>query len=204
ATGLPILLSTGASTEEEIVDTVQRLQHSTARDRLVLLHCISCYPTPIERINLRAISTLAERFGVPVGLSDHTLSTHTGGWAVAAGACLLEKHFTLDPNRKGPDHAMSLPPDRMAEYIARARQAQRALGTGTLGMKPEEKEVRYAARRSIVAAADIPAGAVLTQSMLALKRPGTGLPPTALDHLTGRQTTVSIPRDTILTWDMVR
>jgi len=144
ATLLPIILSTGASTAEEIDAAVECIRRAGAGQRLILLHCVSCYPTPPAAINLRAIQTLQTRYRVPCGLSDHSMSTSTGAWAVAAGACVLEKHFTLEPSASGPDHAMSLSPTGLAEYVKAVREAESALGQGNLGLSEEEREVLIA------------------------------------------------------------
>lgn len=203
-TGLPIILSTGASTEAEIHGSVDRLRHLGAGRRLVLLHCVSCYPTPVEALNLRSVAALSHTFDVPCGLSDHSTSTQGGGWAVAAGACVLEKHFTLDRTAAGPDHAMSLTPEQLAEYITVVRRVETALGDGALGMKDCEREVRAVAGKSVVAAIDIPADTCLTVDMLTLKRPGTGIPAGDLLRVAGRRCSVHIPSDTMLSWDMLR
>jgi N-acetylneuraminate synthase/N,N'-diacetyllegionaminate synthase len=203
-TGRPMIVSTGASTEVEIRTSVELLSRLGAARRLVLLHCVSAYPAPLHRLNLRAIGSLSEMFDGPVGLSDHTTSKRTGAWAVAAGACVLEKHVTLDPARPGPDHAMSMSPPALASYIAGVRAVERAMGSGTLGMTDAESDVRSAARRSLVAARDVSAGTVLTASMVSVKRPGTGLSPYELPLLLGRRAAVDIQHDTVLTWDMVR
>ncbi len=202
-TKLPIILSTGASTETEIHTSVERIRRAGAGDRLVLLHCVSSYPTPLDAANLRAIGSLRREYGVPCGLSDHTTSTHTGGWAVAAGACVLEKHFTLDRSLPGPDHAMSMTPDQLAEYIAQVRSAEQAMGHGTIGMTRLESEVRVVASKSVVAAVDIPAGVMLTADMLTVKRPGTGIPASDLDLVTGRRASVDIGSDTVLSWNLI-
>lgn len=203
ATALPVLLSTGASLEGEIDGAVERFRRAGAMDRLTLMHCVSCYPTPLEAANLRRIVALRGRYGVSTGFSDHTLSTWTGSWAAALGAVVIEKHLTLDRSAGGPDHAMSLCPEKLREYVARIREVEAALGTGRIDMHEAEQDVRRVARRSIVAARDLPAGAVLTASALALKRPGTGLPADALDALTHRRLRVPVSADTVLTWDMV-
>jgi len=203
ATGRTVILSTGASTSEEIDASVQWLIGRVGRTRLALMHCVSCYPTPVTAINLRAIGSLGRRYGVPCGLSDHTTSTRMGGLAVAAGAALLEKHFTLDRSAPGPDHAMSLDPGQLADYVAAAREAEGALGSGAIGMTDLEREVRTVAGRSVVAAAALPAGTLLTADLLALKRPGTGLPAAALPRLIGRRIRVAVRSDTIMSWDMV-
>lgn len=202
-TGLPLIVSTGASTREEIIASVNRLLQSTGRDRVIVLHCVSCYPTPLEAANLRAIRRLELDFHVPCGLSDHTTSIETGGWAVAAGACVLEKHLTLDRQAVGPDHTTSLDPEGFAEYVSRVRQAEAALGSGTLGMTEREEPVRRVARKSVVTTRAVAAGTVLTAEMLTLKRPGTGIDPSELGRLEGCRISRDIPADTILTWDMV-
>lgn len=203
-TTLPLIVSTGASTAEEIHECVHRLEHKGAVERLILLHCVSCYPTAVEALNLRAIHTLHRTFEVPAGLSDHTTSIHVGGWAVAAGACVVEKHFTLDRSQAGPDHAMSLSPRELKDYITQIRAAGRAMGPGRLGMTELEEEVRGAAGRSVVAASDIPAGTCLTADLLTLKRPGTGISPAALSDLVGRKTRLDIAGDTVLSWEMIQ
>lgn len=203
-TGLPLIVSTGAATEAELDACVARLRDWGAGRRLILLHCVSGYPAPLEAANLRAIATLRQRYGVPCGFSDHTPSTQIAGWAVAAGACVLEKHFTLDPSAPGPDHAMSLDPAQLAEYVGAARAAETALGTGTLGFTEIEADVRRAARKSVVAAAHIPAGTALTTELLTVKRPGGGIPPDGLEQLLGRRAAADIAPDTILTWDLVQ
>jgi len=175
-----------------------------ARMQLILLHCVSCYPTPTDAMNLRAISTLSQEFNVPVGLSDHTTSTQMGGWAVAAGACVLEKHFTLDKAADGPDHAMSLTPQELAEYIGAVREVERALGGGEIGPSAIEEDVRRSARKSIVAARAIAAGTRITAEMLTLKRPGTGIGPDRMTELVGRSASTDIPSDTLLSWQMVQ
>ena len=203
AAGLPVIASTGAATAEEITQQVHSLQARGLAGRLVLLHCVSCYPTPGDAAQLGAIRALADAFALPVGYSDHTANVETGGWAVAAGACVLEKHFTLDRAAAGPDHAFSLEPDQLAAYIAAARSAQAALGQPAFGMQEREADVRTAARQSIVAAQAIAAGTTLTAELLTCKRPGTGLPPTALPRLLGRVTAVDIAADTLLSEDQL-
>jgi sialic acid synthase SpsE len=203
ATGLPIILSTGASTEEEIRAGVRYLADRGAGGHLILLHCISCYPTPVDALNLRAVAELRRAFGRPCGLSDHSTSTQTGAWAVAAGACVLEKHFTLDSTAPGPDHAVSLDPHQLTEYVTAAREAHRALGMAGFGMNDLEKEVRDLARKSIVAARAVHRGALLTADQLILKRPGTGIAPNDWNQVIGRRAVVDIPGDTTLSWDML-
>jgi N,N'-diacetyllegionaminate synthase len=204
STRLPLLLSTGAATPGEIAVAIRRLRQWDVAQRTLLLHCISGYPAPLEAANLRAIATLRQVSGRPCGFSDHTESTEIAGWAVAVGACVLEKHFTLDRNAAGPDHAMSLTPAQLAEYVAAARRTAQALGSGTLGMSSIEANVRAVARKSVVAAAPIPAGVTISAAMLTVKRPGGGIPPDELDAVVGRQARAAIAADTVLTWDALQ
>jgi len=204
ATALPLILSTGASTAAEINAAVVQLRGLDVDGRMILLHCVSCYPTPVEAMNLRAILSLERAFAVPCGLSDHSLGAETGGWAVAAGACVVEKHFTLDQTAAGPDHAMSLDPKQLADYVATIRAAERAMGDGNVGMQQLESEVRRVALKSVVSATTITAGTRITEGMLTLKRPGTGIPAGELAHLVDRQAIVDIPPDVVLSWDMFR
>ncbi len=202
ATERPLLVSTGAATAPEIDTAVARLREWGAAQRLVLLHCVSRYPAPLDAANLRAVRTLHERFGVPAGLSDHTRDLRTGAWAAALGACVLEKHFTLDHSLPGPDHAMSLEPAELRAYIGEIRAMTAALGTGVLGMTDLEAEVRAVARKSVVAATFLAAGTRLRPELLTLKRPGGGIPPDELESLAGRTVNRDVPADALLTWDM--
>lgn len=202
-TGLPLILSTGASSKQEIESCIQRLFEAGLGDRLILLHCVSRYPVPLASLNLGAIANLQRRSGLPCGFSDHSESVLTGGWAVAAGACMLEKHFTLDRSGKGPDHRMSLNVNQLRDYVQTARTVQQAMGRGKLGMDPLEQEVRNIASKSVVAAQGIEAGTLITREMLTVKRPGTGIAPTELGQLVGRCASQRIPLDTVLSWSMV-
>jgi sialic acid synthase SpsE/CMP-N-acetylneuraminic acid synthetase len=203
ATGLPLILSTGAATEQEINGAFQQITDAGAGDRVVLMHCVSAYPTPVEELNLRAIAALRESFGVPCGFSDHSSLVESGGWAVAVGACILEKHFTLDRDAPGPDHAMSMNPIQLRDYVKIARAAAAAAGHGRLGFRVIEEPVRRLARRSVTAAVDIACGSVLRAGMLALKRPGDGIAAGDMSKLIGLRVNRAIPVDTTLQWDMV-
>lgn len=203
-TSLPLIVSTGAAMADEIDAAFRLLERLAAAGRLVLMHCVSRYPTPVEEANLAAIAALRAAYGVVVGFSDHTRSICIGGWAAAAGAKVLEKHFTLDRTRPGPDHAASLEPGELRSYIEHVRAAQAALGSGRLGMSAGESDVRAAARKSATAARDIAAGEVFSDNNLTLKRPGDGIPPGELAALLGRRAAAAIAADTTLTWDMVQ
>jgi len=202
-TGLPLIVSTGAADALEIGAAVGRLDRLGVLDRVILLHCVSSYPTPWTDANLRAIATLRNQFNRPAGYSDHTTASETGALAVAAGACVVEKHFTLDRRSPGPDHAMSLEPDQLGQYIQAIRSAETALGSGFLACSPVEDEVRKVSRRSVVARTSIEAGTVLTASMLTAKRPAGGLDPTAIEQLIGRRLQSAVQLDQPLSWDMV-
>lgn len=173
--GLPIILSTGASSEHEIECAVELISAREARSRLILLHCVSSYPTPANATRLRSIATLQRRFGCPVGFSDHTAEIETGAAAVLAGACVLEKHLTLDRRATGPDHFFSLEPCAFRDYVQQARAAHQNLGDGRLRPSASELEVRELARGRIVARRAILAGETLQPDMLAVRRAASGL-----------------------------
>lgn len=216
-TGLPVLLSTGAADMKEIAAGLDTLEQAGTTE-VALLHCVSSYPTPLHEAQLRCIGTLAKKFGIPVGYSDHTMDLQVGELAVQAGACLLEKHFTLDPTMDGPDQAMSLRPVELASYINRARAARRgelnesaldephrqALGDGVKKVRPLEQDVRQAARCSVTSTVAIPKGTVIKASMLTLKRPAGGIPPAQMDEVPGRKAAVDIPADTTITEKMLK
>lgn len=203
AAQVPLILSTGAATIAEIESAIVRLKAQGAITRTIFLHCVSAYPARNEIMNLRAITALKELTQTPVGLSDHSESLDMGAWAVASGACVLEKHFTLDRKASGPDHFFSLDPTQLAEYIAKVRILEAAMGTGQIGYCEEEAEVRRLSRKSIVAARDVLRGEVLTDQHLTLKRPGTGISPEHLSAIAGRRAKADIPADSVLSWDLI-
>ncbi len=203
ATGLPMIVSTGAATVEEIEAAIAHIEQAGALDRLVLMHCVSAYPTPVESANVRAVTTLRERHGCVVGYSDHTPSITTGALAVAAGASVIEKHFTSNKTLPGPDQCFSLEPAELTRYIDEIRQAERILGDGCLDVLDCEQEVRSVARSSVVAARAVRAGEPLALDALAVKRPGGGISPTRMKELVGRTSSRDLPKDTPLTWDML-
>lgn len=173
----PMLMSTGMSTLAEIETAVQVVRAAGAVE-LALFHCVSCYPTRPEEANIRAIETMKNSFGVPVGFSDHTLGFHTAMAAVARGANLIEKHFTLDNKLDGPDHASSLEPRELAEFVRQIRDVELSLGTGEKVPQERERDVRTVARRSLFAVVDVPQGTLLRPEMLKALRPGNGIAPT--------------------------
>ncbi len=182
--GLPLILSTGMATLAEVATAMAVVEESGTP--FALLQCVSNYPARLEEQNLRAIPAMAQAFGCPAGLADHT----SGPWAAIAarglGMCVLEKHITLDRTMAGPDHAASAEPDEFAELVLRLRQIEAALGDGIKRLTPAEADVRRAARRSLFYATDLPQGHILCEADLAARRPGTGIAPDGAALLIGR------------------
>jgi N,N'-diacetyllegionaminate synthase len=190
--GLPMIMSTGMATLAEIqaaLDVVE--QAGTARDRVTLLHCTTEYPAPFAEVNLRAIATLRTAFGLEVGYSDHTTGIEVAIAAVALGATVIEKHFTLDRGLPGPDHQASLEPDELRAMVDAIRHLELALGDGIKQPGPSELRNRAVARKSLVAARPIRAGERFTAENITAKRPGTGISPMDWDDVLGR----AAPRD---------
>jgi len=186
AKGKPVILSTGMATLGEIDQAMRCLSESGA-SQIALLQCVSEYPADVSSTNLRAMASLSDCFGVPVGLSDHSLGTEVAIAAVALGARIIEKHFTSDKSLPGPDHSASLEPGELKMLVTAIRNVEAALGDGV--KRPTAEELRNAAvvRRSLVAAVDLEAGASLERSMVAFKRPGTGISMQILPYLLGRK-----------------
>lgn len=201
ATGKPMIMSTGMANWDEIEEAVTTARAAGAEE-LVVLHCVSGYPTPPEDSNLRTIPVLAERLGVPVGLSDHTLGTTVATAAVALGACVIEKHFTLDRTDEGPDAAFSLEPDELAELCETTRTAHAALGQPRSGRMSSE-DVMSTFRRSIYAVTDIEPGEPLSRENVRVIRPGYGLKPRYFKEVLGRKASQRIERGTALSWELI-
>lgn len=198
--GLPLLVSTGMATLEEVRDAAD----AVAGCPLVILHCVSSYPAPEAEANLRAMDTLRAAFPlVPVGWSDHCLDDDVTVAAVARDACVIERHLTLDRSAPGPDHAMSMEPGALAALIRRIRVVESALGTGEKVPQPSEADTARVARRSIVAARDLSAGDTLDRTVLQVKRPATGLSPARLEQVVGAKLAKAIRRDEPLTEDHI-
>lgn len=197
--GLPMFISTGACMLEEVRSAAGMLGRHEAGG--ALLHCISQYPTPTAGAQLGAIAVMRRRFGLPVGYSDHTTALHTGALAVAAGACVIEKHLTLNRDDPGPDHAASLDPEQMCVYIRQVREAQAALGQMCKTPQPGEADVRHVSRQSVCATRDLPVGTRLRAEDLTFKRPGDGVPARFLDELIGRTLTRPVTANDLLQWD---
>jgi sialic acid synthase SpsE len=200
--GKPMILSTGMSTLDE-VRTAVRIVMEEGCKAFALLHCVSCYPADPADVNLRAMATMGMTFQVPIGYSDHARNNDVALAAVALGACILEKHLTLDRSLPGPDHRASTEPGEFAALVRGVRAIQAALGTGEKRPAGAEMPVAAVVRKSLVAARAIPAGSIVTEAMVAVKRPGTGLPPAMRAQIIGRRATRNIPEGTVLQQDML-
>lgn len=217
---IPIILSTGMSNMEEIKEALDII--TPINKQLIILHCTSNYPTPLNEVNLKAMKTIEKAFGFPVGYSDHTMGTEITVASVAMGACVVEKHFTLDRNLPGPDHKASLEPNELKKMVNEIRNVEKRL---TQGISPEkilkelnlldsmgdgvkkpqlsEIEVMRVARKSLVAAVNIPEYTIITEKMLAIKRPGTGLHPRNYWSLIGKKAKTNIKKDEMLDIKMI-
>lgn len=200
--GRPMIISTGMCNLGDIEDALSVLERCS-NDQVVVLHCVTLYPTEPQQVNLRAMKTIASAFGVPVGLSDHTMGIEVPLAAVSLGASVIEKHLTLDRRQKGPDHPFALEPDEFKAMVQGIRIVEAALGSPLKRMVPEEEEMARLARRSLVARVEIPKGTVIQSDMLITKRPGYGIRPKFLSMIVGRHSRVTISADQVITWEMV-
>jgi len=201
-TGKPIIMSTGMATREEITEAVAAIRQE-GNNRIALLKCTSTYPALPEDMNLKTIPDMAERFRVPVGISDHTLGTTIPVAAVALGACIVEKHFTLSRKNPGPDSSFSLEPHEFQAMVEAIRGVEKALGTVSYDVTEHEKASRVF-RRSLFAVEDIAEGELFTERNVRSIRPGYGLPPKSLPEVIGKKARVTISRGTPLNGDMIR
>lgn len=199
ASGLPVILSTGMATLAEVATAVDCLRDAGATS-YALLHCVSIYPTPPEKLNLRNLSTLYRLFSCPVGFSDHSMGISAAIAAVALGACIIEKHFTLDRSLPGWDHWMSATPHELQQLCAEVRAAHQTLGSEMRTVTKEEERKRLAFRRRIVLRRAVKAGEQLTLDELDFKRPGTGIHPSEYVYVIGRTTARALPADHELEW----
>ncbi len=198
--GRPLIVSTGMSTLGEVEEAVQVLQ-AAGGSHLTLLHCVTEYPAPYAEVNLRAMQTLKSAFGLPVGYSDHTTGIEIAIAAVALGAEVIEKHFTLDRSLPGPDHAASLEPIELQRMVTAIRHVEAALGNGIKAPAQCELPNISVARKSVVAAGSFPAGHQLEAGDLDIKRPGNGLAPKVLPTLIGRTLRVAVANDELISWN---
>ena len=199
--GKPVIISTGMATMAEVEESINHLKKFT--DQIVILHCTSTYPSEFKDIHLNVLKTYMQKFQYPIGYSGHERGIAVTLAARVMGACMIEKHFTLDRTMKGGDHAASLEPDGLRRVVRDIRAFEIALGNGKKVLHESEKPIRVKLAKSVVAAKHIPAGAIITNDMLTAKSPGDGLPPKYCYLLVGRKTKVSIPEDEQIKEDML-
>lgn len=199
ALGQKVIMSTGMATLDEVDDALKILEQAgTPRTNVILLHCTTQYPAPIESVNLRAMDRLADLGCAAVGYSDHTVGTDVAVAAVARGAKVVEKHFTLDRNLPGPDHRASLEPQDLRRLVEAIRNTELALGSGVKEADRAERPNIAIARKSIVAARDIQAGEVFTEENITVKRPGNGISPMLWDSVLGKTASRSFGADELI------
>ncbi len=199
-TGKEIILSTGMSTLGEVEQAINILK-STGNKNIKIMHCTTDYPTAEEDVNVRAMLTMGEAFKVPVGLSDHTIGNEAAVTAVALGAEFIEKHITLDKKMDGPDHKASMEPMEFKAYITAIRNAEKVLGDGIKRPTAREVLIMKDVRRSIVAKINLAKGTVIEKTMLAYKRPGSGIKPELADVVAGRILKRDIHADELIMWE---
>ena len=200
--GKPLIISTGMASFDEISEAVQAVRNICPDIPVALLQCASAYPAAPEDMNLRTLVDMAEKFSVPVGLSDHTLGSGAAIASVALGAAIIEKHLTLSRKDPGPDSAFSMEPKEFQEMVREIRSVEKALGAVNYGCSPnEEKSRRF--RRSLFIVADMNPGELFTKANVRSIRPADGLPPKHLCEILGRKARQQIKRGTPLTWDLI-
>lgn len=203
AIGKPLILSTGMATWMDIQFAVDAAR-SAGNDQIVLLQCTSLYPAPAHLSNLRAMASMQSAFGTLVGYSDHTMGDHVALAAVAMGACMIERHFTIDRTLTGPDHPFAIEPHEMSEMMRKIREIEAAFGDGfKMGPRQEELEMAEKGRRSLHARVSIAAGQAIGADMLIAKRPGRGIPPFLKSQVVGRVARTNIDADQWITWEML-
>lgn len=194
---LPVILSTGMASVAEI-DTGVRALRDNGHDDVAVLHCVSNYPTDPTELNLRNIETIRDAFDITAGFSDHTMSTLSAALAVVHGASIIEKHFTLDRSRQGPDHPFALEPNELATLVDNLEVARQASGSKTRELTDIEKRTEY--RRSIVTDRNLTAGETVTEEAVRFARPGDGIEPSAIDSVLGMEIQTDLPAERALKW----
>lgn len=193
-----IIMSTGMANLGEVEEAINTIRSVNSKAKISLLHCTTNYPTPYEEVNLKAMQTLAAAFKLPVGYSDHTLGIEVPIAAVAMGAKIIEKHFTLDKNMKGPDHKASLEPDELKKMVVSIRNIEEALGNGIKKpSKSEEKNIKIV-RKSIIANCIIKKGEIFTKNNITVKRPGNGISPMRWDEIIGQRSNKDYQKDELI------
>jgi N-acetylneuraminate synthase/N,N'-diacetyllegionaminate synthase len=201
--GKPIILSVGLGSLDEIRATLDVI-YSTGNENVALLHCVASYPTKPEDVNLKVIKTLKQKFQVPVGFSDHTMEVSVPIGAVALGANIIEKHFTLDRKLEGPDHPYALEPEELEFMVKGIRDIEIALGSGIKIVVESEKQGLVEGRRSIFANVNIPEGTIITRDMLSILRPAVGIAPKYIDKIIGKQVKKDINAYEPITWAKIQ
>ena len=197
-TNKPMIISTGMATLDEIKETYDFIEN---KDNLIILHCITGYPTSFSEANLNFIKTLQNEFNVPIGFSDHSPGIELPIAAVALGACVVEKHFTLDKTLEGPDHKASLNPEEFKAMVDAIRNVEVALGDGVRKFSENELEIKKVARKSIVLNQDVNKNTIIEKEMLSIKRPGTGIAPKFINDVVDKKVNKDLKANSVLKWD---
>jgi N-acetylneuraminate synthase/N,N'-diacetyllegionaminate synthase len=198
----PIILGTGMSNIKEVKEAIKAIE-TEKNNQIIVLHCTTNYPCPLEEVNLRALITMQKELNCLIGYSDHTLGVLVPIMATTLGAAIIEKHFTIDRNLPGPDHRASLEPEELKNMVTEIKNVEKAMGSREKKPTDSEKEIMPLVRKSIVANKDIKEGTTISEDMVIVKRPGTGLKPANLDKIIGKKTKRFIAKDEIFQLDMV-
>lgn len=205
ASQLPLLMSTGMGTMDEIAEALSWVKAARGHlHNVVVLHCTSAYPAPDNTLNLLAMKSMARDLNIAIGYSDHSLGIEAPLAAVALGASVIEKHLTLDQKMSGPDHSASLEPEEFTRMVHGIRRVSAMLGDGVKAPLPEELDTARVARRSVVATVDIAAGTFITAEMLICRRPATGIAPRDLHRVIGQSARMAIAAGSVLHWEQLR
>ena len=199
----PMILGTGMSNMQEIKEAISTIKNQ-GNNKIIMLHCTTNYPCPGKNVNLNALQTMQKELDCIIGYSDHTLSTLTPALAVTLGAKVIEKHFTLDKDLPGPDHKASLTPEELTQTIQNIRYAEQVLGSKEKKPADSEKKILKLVRKSIVAAKNIPKDTVLSKELLIIKRPGTGIPPSKIKEVIGKQAIENIEEDELIDFEKLK
>jgi N,N'-diacetyllegionaminate synthase len=199
----PMIISTGMSNMNEVSDALKTIK-STKNKKIMIMHSISSYPAPTEEVNLSSINQLQKKFPYPIGFSDNGDNELVSLAAVARGAKLIEKHFTLNKKMSGPDHSISSNPKELKNLITNIRIVEKLIGSGIKSCQPSEMNTKTLARRSVTASIPIPKGVKLTLDMLSIKRPATGIEPKFFNKILGKKTTRKISMDESIRWKDIR
>ena len=199
---LPVILSTGMATLDEIDESLNNI-YSSGNKQVALMHCVSLYPTEYGDANLNLINNLKQLFNIPVGFSDHTIGNLIPSLAVAKGADLIEKHFTVDKNLPGPDHKLSIDPAEFKDMVEKIRITESAMGDGVKVVTDNEKQIKKMGRRSITAVDNINKGEKISMDKIKILRPGTGIEPKYIDSIIGKKVKENVKKNQTINWDVI-